>query len=169
MSEMQLHTDAKTHEKVWDMIKDIKTAMACTHGEEHRLHARPMMALYHNEATGELVFFTRRDSRVHDEVEHDQHILLNYANPEKNHYVAVTGVAETSSDLADIEKYWTEGARVWFPDGPKDPNISVIRVYIEMAEYWDAPSSAFAFAFGYAKARLTGTPPHLGEVGKVAL
>ncbi|MBX9739389.1 MAG: pyridoxamine 5'-phosphate oxidase family protein, partial [Beijerinckiaceae bacterium] len=53
--------------------------------------------------------------------------------------------------------------RVWFPKGPDDPEITLLAVDVEEAEYWDAPSSAMIIAFGYAKARLTGEPPQMGE------
>lgn len=52
---------------------------------------------------------------------------------------------------------------MWFPDGPDDSAIALIEVRVETAEYWDSPSSAMVYAYGYAKARLTGTPPDLGE------
>ena len=48
------------------------------------------------------------------------------------------------------------------PKGPDDPSICLIHVNVESAEYWDAPSSAWVYAYGYAKARLTGAAPHPG-------
>lgn len=54
---------------------------------------------------------------------------------------------------------------MWFPDGADSPNLALIAVTIEGAQYWDSPSSTAAY--GYAKALLTGTPPEAGEVGKV--
>jgi len=34
---------------------------------------------------------------------------------------------------------------------------------VKSAEYWDAPSSAVVYAYGYLKARLTGERPDPGE------
>ena len=45
----------------------------------------------------------------------------------------------------------------------------LIRVEAESAEYWDTPTSAVVYAFGYLKALATGKPSHAGEVGTVAL
>ncbi|MFO1242945.1 MAG: pyridoxamine 5'-phosphate oxidase family protein [Rickettsiales bacterium] len=36
--------DSESREKVWDLIKDIKVALLVTHGEDEKLHARPMVA-----------------------------------------------------------------------------------------------------------------------------
>ena len=53
---------------------------------------------------------------------------------------------------------------MWFPKGPDDPAICLIRVGVESAEYWDAPAASWVYAYGYVKARLTGEPPHnVGE------
>lgn len=35
---------------------------------------------------------------------------------------------------------------------------------MDSAEYWEAPSSAWVYAMGYAEARLTGEPPR--DVGE---
>jgi hypothetical protein len=59
--------------------------------------------------------------------------------------------------------------RVWFPKGPTDPDIALVRVRAREATYWDALSGAFVMAYGYAKAVTTGEPPHPGEVGHVEI
>ena len=64
-----------------------------------------------------------------------------------------------SRDPAKVQSLWSEALRVWFPKGPEDPDITLIKVEVDTAEYWDAPSSAWVYAMGYAKARLTGEPP----------
>ena len=30
---------------------------------------------------------------------------------------------------------------MWFPEGKDDPEIALLRVNLEKAEYWDSPSS----------------------------
>ena len=59
--------------------------------------------------------------------------------------------------------------RTWFPKGQDDPDIALLEVRVEMAEYWDAPSSAMVHAYGYVKAVTTGKPPHPGGNEKVKL
>lgn len=57
----------------------------------------------------------------------------------------------------------------WFPEGKDDPNIALLKVDVDQAEYWDAPGSRMVVAFDYLKARITGTAPQLGENKKVDL
>ena len=56
------------------------------------------------------------------------------------------------------------------PHGPRDLSIGLIRVHPETGEYWDSPSGAVMYLYGYAKAVLTGrTPAEMGETAKVNL
>ncbi len=164
--ETQYGTDART--KVWDMIKDIRVALMATQDVDGKLHARPMVATQEN-FDGSLWFFTRADSRKVQEIESNPTVLLNYADPDAQNYVAITGTADVVRDRETIKDLWTEHMRTWFPDGAEDPNIALLRISAEMAEYWDSPSSTLVYAYGYVKARLTGESPSPGDVGRVAI
>jgi general stress protein 26 len=63
---------------------------------------------------------------------------------------------------------WNERQKVWW-SGPDDPNLRVVRVEPETAEIWDGPASSAMAALEFAKARLTGVQPELGENRKVAV
>ncbi len=124
-----------------------------------------MVASHKEFADGELWFFTDRQSRKVDEAESNDRILLTYADWDKQHYVSVDGTAEVVEDRAKIAELWTEGMRTWFPKGVDDPNVALLRVRVESAEYWDAPSSTMLHAYGYLKAVTTGKRPNAGETG----
>ncbi|HEY8298860.1 MAG TPA: hypothetical protein VIF65_00105 [Methyloceanibacter sp.] len=47
--------------------------------------------------------------------------------------------------------------------------MRVVRVEPEKAEMWDGPASSAVAAFEFAKARLTGSKPDLGENRKVSV
>ena len=53
--------------------------------------------------------------------------------------------------------------------GPSDPNVCLLRIEPSTAELWDGPASAVVTAFEFAKARLTGEEPKLGENRKVTV
>jgi hypothetical protein len=59
--------------------------------------------------------------------------------------------------------------QVWWPGGPEDPNLLVMKVQPERAEMWDGPASSAAATLEFAKARLTGIKPDLGENRKVTV
>jgi general stress protein 26 len=63
---------------------------------------------------------------------------------------------------------WNENQKLWW-SGPDDPNVRVVRVEPEKAEMWDGPASSAVAAFEFAKARLTGSKPDLGENRKVSV
>lgn len=165
---METQYGHEARQKVWDMIKDIRVTLMATQDSNGKLHARPMVATQEN-FDGTLWFFTRADSRKVEEIEQNPAVLLNYAEPSDQNYVAITGTAEIVRDRQLIQDMWSEGMRTWFPDGKEDPNIALVRVNAESAEYWDAPSSALVYAYGYVKARLTGESPDPGDVGRVAI
>ena len=148
--------------KVWEMIKDIKIAVMVTTDDDGQLRSRPMAA-QQKDFDGDLWFFTSIDSGKIDEVESNPDILLGYSDPSKQEYVSINGKAEVLREREKIQELWSEGMRVWFPKGPDDQQIALIKVAIRSAEYWDAPSSAMLHVYGYVKARLTGKPPKAGD------
>ncbi len=156
------------HQKMWDMIKDIRFCQMVTHDAGDRLSARPMSALKRDEEDA-LWFFTAVDSGKVQAIEENHGVLLAYSDTDANTWVSITGRASIVQDREKIAALWNEGARGWFPKGPDDPRLCLIKVAPEAAEYWDAPSSSFVIAWGYAKARLTGQQPELGDSGRVRL
>jgi general stress protein 26 len=159
--------DGDEREKVWTMIRDIQVAML-TSADEGRLRSRPMAAV-DTEFGGTLWFFTRADSHKVIEVAEESQVGLSYADPKKQNYVSLSGTARLVRDAGLVDQHWTESMRVWFPKGKADPQIALLRVDVDYAEYWDAPSSTMLHLYGYAKARLTGASPHPGDHAQVDL
>jgi general stress protein 26 len=160
------HVDSDAKQEVWDLIEDIQVAMMTTEGADGMLHSRPMIARQ-ADFDGKLWFFARLGSDKTDEISEEGHVNLAYADPGRNNYVSVSGQARIRRDRDLIHSLWSEPARTWFPKGADDPEICVIEVDVNHAEYWDAPSNAMVMAFGYAKARLTGEPARPGQHGRL--
>lgn len=161
--------DREARDKLFDLIKDVRIAMMTTVEPDGSLRSRPM----YNQAAdenGHLWFFTQAPSGKTQEISRDHQVNLGYSDPEKQHYISVSGRAEIVRDKAMIEKHWSEGMRTWFPEGKDDPSIALIRVKPEFGEYWDSPSSTVLHVYGYVKAALTGKQPNeLTEDKKVNL
>ncbi len=155
-------TSDEDKNKVYELVKDIKMAMLATLSPEGRMHARPMASIQKG-FDGTLWFMSSEHSLKVDEIEARPDVLLAYSHPGRQHYVSITGKARIVRDRAKIHELWSEADRVWFPKGPDDPELTLLAVDIETAEYWDAPSSAMVHAFGYVKARLAGESPDPGE------
>ncbi len=154
-------------QKLWSMIKEVRFAMLTTEDGGH-LRARPMVASQKS-FDGTLWFFTRASSHKVDEVHAEHQVGVTYADGGQQNYVSLSGRATLVREQAAIAEHWAEVLRTWFPQGKDDPDIALLKVDVEAAEYWDAPSSAMVHAYGYAKAVLTGQSPHPGENRKVSL
>ncbi|MBV8912113.1 MAG: pyridoxamine 5'-phosphate oxidase family protein [Acetobacteraceae bacterium] len=156
----------EARQKLWSMMKDIRFAMLTTE-DEGRLRARPMAAAQ-DSFDGTLWFFTRASSHKVEEAGGGQHVGVTYADPDAQNYVSLSGKATLVRDKPAIQAHWSEAIRTWFPKGSDDPDLALLKVDVDAAEYWDAPNSTMVQAYGYLKARLTGESPHPGENQKVS-
>lgn len=155
------------YEKLAELIADIRVAMVTTVEADGTLHTRPLATLEYQPG-GDLWFFTKVASAKVDEVAQDTRVSLAYADTAKNTYVAVAGTAAVVRDRAKAEELWTPFARAWFPEGLDDPDLVLLRIRAERAEYWTSPGKSM-YLFGVAKAALTGRPTKMGEDRKLQL
>ncbi|HET6646146.1 MAG TPA: pyridoxamine 5'-phosphate oxidase family protein, partial [Pyrinomonadaceae bacterium] len=59
--------------------------------------------------------------------------------------------------------------KAWFPEGVDQPDLALLRVGIEKAEYWDSPSSTVAQVVSFVSAIVSGKPAEWGENKKIEL
>ena len=154
--------------KLVEKIRDIEIAMLSTKSEDGRLHSRPMYTQELKE-DGLIWFFTGKDSRKSAEIGRHPIVNLSYNDPSDDLYVSVSGRAILTEDPAMVNQLWKDALKAWFPQGKEDPNIQLIRIKVEEAEYWDTPDSKVVQLVGYVKARLTGEPFHPGENERLEL
>ncbi len=162
----ETRSDHEARAKVWEMIQEVEVAMMVTMDGEGRFRSRPMRAVK-LEPGDELWFFAAAGSPATGEITDDDRVLLAYADPRRQNYVSIFGSAEVVKDAARQKALWSEPLRTWFPGGPEDPKVALIRVQVSGAEYWDSPSSTLVHAYGYLKAVTTGQAPNPGANDKV--
>jgi general stress protein 26 len=151
------NTRADALKKLGGMIEDIKFAMLTTVHEGGALHSRPM-ATQQQEFDGDLWFFTKADSEKVKDSQRDQHVNVSYANPDDQRYISVSGTAQLVRDRNKIEELWNPIYKAWFPKGLEDPEIVLLKVSVDGAEYWDTPSGKMVQLIGYVKSIATGEP-----------
>ncbi|QDK81191.1 pyridoxamine 5'-phosphate oxidase family protein [Spirosoma sp. KCTC 42546] len=157
----------KPLEKVRDMIEDIRIAMMTTVDEQGNLVSRPMAALQVDE-DGTIWFFTKRSSPKVDQIDNnDQRVNLSFASVSDADYVSVSGKAQEFNDQAKVDELWNPQAKAWFPEGKDDPELTLLKVHIDMAEYWSASDSRMIRFIQQANAAITGNPPKMGENEKI--
>ncbi len=160
---MAEHQNNDNIKKLRELIKDIKYAMLTTTEDDGTLRSRPMATLQ-TEFDGDLWFFTGADAPKVHEVEHHQQVNVSYAEPDQQKYVSVSGTAQLVRDRSKMEELWNPLFKAWFTEGLDDPNLALLKVSVDKAEYWDSPSSKVVRLVGFLKSIATGKPiDNLGE------
>jgi general stress protein 26 len=123
--------------KVRKLIKDIRVAMLTTVAADGVLRSRPM-ATPKEDFDGQLWFITRHPSPKSDDIQENQRVNVTYASPKDDRYISISGTASIVRDPAKVKEIWRRELRTWFPAGKKDPELALLRVSVDKAEYWDS-------------------------------
>jgi general stress protein 26 len=152
-------------DRVWELMKKIGFAMLVTHNGG-KLRARPMSV--HSEREHNALYLLT-DARHHkdEEIAANPNVNLSFADTGAQKYVSVTGIAAISNDRAKIRELFSMPAKAWWTSAD-DPNIRVLKIEPDDAEFWDSPGSVISYV-KMAAAAVTGTRPDLGENRKVSL
>ncbi len=153
-------------QKLADLIDEASIAMLTTEDSDGTLRSRPLATLQ-MDADGKLWFFTALSSGKVGEIDQHRKVSLSYANLERQDYVSISGHARLFRDPDKMRELWTPWIEPWFPDGLNDPDLGLLEITVDEAEYWDAPASRTQRLFGLAKALSTGDTSRLGGHGKV--
>jgi general stress protein 26 len=152
--------------KLAELIKDIRIAMLTTIDDHGTLRSRPMAA-QQVEFDGDLWFFTRARGGKSDEIGHDHRVNVSFAEPGKSRFVSVTGYGFLVRDEDKMRGLWSPLYRAYFPDGLDDPDLALLKVDVERAEFWDGPSGVVVHLFGFAKSVFNGgKKPAAADIGR---
>ena len=153
--------------KLADLIGDAGIAMLTTEDADGALRSRPLATLQ-LDSEGKLWFFTAMSSAKVGEIDQHRHVNLSYANPEKQEFVSISGSARLLRDREKMHDLWSLWAKPWFSNGVDDPDLGLLEVSVDQAEYWDAPASKMQRLIGLAQAMTSGNTDQLGEHGRVS-
>ena len=156
-------------QKLREMIKDIDFCMLTTVDENNDLHSRPMSLNSEVDQQGNLWFFTSASSHKVAELNRTPKCNVSFAKPDDNRYVSISGAAELVTDKRKIEELWKPELKAWFPKGTDEPDLALLRVGIEKAEYWDSPGGTVAQVFHFVSALITGKSADWGENKKIEM
>lgn len=153
-TEPQDETHDESVAKVAKLIAEMQVCMFTTQAGG-RMVSRPM-AVLKTEFDGELWFVTREDARKVDQLRAASQVNVGFAS--RSSWVSIAGEAEVVRDVGKTKRLWGPGVSAWFPEGPEDSGIVLVRVRGESAEYWDTPGAITASLLSLVKARVTGRP-----------
>ena len=152
--------------KLADLMKGIRFAMLTTMEKDGSLNSRPM-ATQEVEFDGDLWFFTKAHAPKVEEADQHHQVNVSFADTEKNTFISASGTAILVRDQAKMKELWKAPYKLFFPQGLEDPQIALLKVSVEKAEYWDSAPTGIGRAFNFAKAMLSKDVHQLGDHAKV--
>lgn len=142
--------------------------MLTTQTTDGGTRSRPMLVQDVDE-DGWLWFLTDRTSRKACELERNPRIGVLFQSSHGDRYLSVHGTAVVVRDDLKLKHVWNPTYRAWFPNGRRDPEIVLIALRVERADYWLVPRSRLSRLFGAAKALVTRNRYEAGSHGTLTL
>jgi general stress protein 26 len=153
-------TDSDTTELAQDKVVSImqgdRFCMLTSVGSEGRLHAHPMTPQEVTE-DGDVWFFIDRSSTQAANISAEKRVNLSFSDGST--WLSVAGHGRILRDDAKVDELWNSMVEAWFPDGKDSPDVALLLVEADSAEYWDTPGGRVASALAFAKTKLTGERP----------
>ena len=150
-------------DRVWELMDNISTCMLTTH-DGGRIRSRPMRAFVRRDEDA-VYFLGDADQHKDAEIERNPNVGLAFADGQK--FVSVTGQASVSQDKAKIKELWSPAVQAWW-DSPDDPNIRLLTVTPDDAEFWEGPGKIIG-TIKMIAAATTHSRPSYGENRKVTM
>lgn len=162
LKNMRIMSLEKKHAEIWDYLKDLRVGMLTT-VSDNILHSRPMY-LVQKYYEGNIWLFADKHAYKISEIKKNPHINLNFVSVDEGLYITLSGVATVQEGGAKFDELWSDSVKIWFEDAknPKE-NAVLIKIEVIQAEIWDTNKGILKTAFEYAKAKVTGSRPDMGE------
>ncbi len=154
-------------ERLRKLIEKMNVCMLNTRGPDDTIHSRPM-GFVEMSTDGSLFFFTHSASPKVAEIKHHHEVCVTFSDPVQNVYVTVNGRAWVRDDRVEIRRLFTPMMSQWFTKGAEDPEIRLLVIEPDAAEYWQGPSS-LSWMLRLAKLTMTPIPVDQGEHGAFSL
>jgi general stress protein 26 len=129
------------------LLAAFRTALLTTRGPDGHLHCRPM-AMRQQIRGEEIWFATSIDSHKRRDLEHDPQCALTF-HAQDGTTVTVSGTGEVLRDRKLAQELWDPSWARWFPQGPAQRDLALLRVMPEHVERYDG-------ATGRAEVLFTG-------------
>lgn len=149
--------------KLWELIKDIRFGMLTHRHADGSLHSHPLTTQGKSLDDWVLHFFVSRATELGQRLQSDGNVNVSYSDPHKDTYVSISGQAAVNNDMATKKRLFNALAKAWFPGGVEDPDLELVEVHVQHAEYWNVKENKTTQLFKMAKAAVTGERAQLGE------
>ena len=123
----------ETIEKVKELIEDVEVTMLATISGS-KIVSRPMQT-QEVEFDGDLWFLTEKDTDKYQEISINPAVNLSYVGKS---YVSISGNAEFVEDYEKKKEFWNPVLGRVLGTSVDDPNVVLVKVVPETAEYWES-------------------------------
>ncbi|WP_396640913.1 pyridoxamine 5'-phosphate oxidase family protein [Microbacterium sp.] len=140
-------------DKLGELLKKFRFAMLTTRTAEDKLTAHPL-TVQEAEFDGDLWFIIGKDASAVEDIARNPSVGVSFSSNDS--WVSLAGTAIVVDDLAKLRDLWNPAVGAWFPDGPEDPNVVLLKVDALSGEYWDSPGGKVATLISLVKSKVTG-------------
>lgn len=123
--------------KLNELIQGISTAILTTVRPDSSLHSRPM-ASQPIDDSGAFWFLTGSNTEKVEAVRTIQRVNLAFLDHTADRYVSVSGFCELVRNGAKAKSLWKPEYKTWLPGGLEDPDLVLMKIVVQEAEYWDS-------------------------------
>ncbi len=150
-----MNNKAAKIDKLRVLINQVNVAMLNSLKANGEFYSRPMNTMELDDEANLYFFSDEHTPNVHD-IAINNNVSVTYTNPENNTYIALSGKLYLANDQNKVDELWIPAMKGWFPKGKSDPNLTLIKVEILKAEYWDSSASDMVVLFSLIKAIIKG-------------
>lgn len=136
-----------------ELLPEFRFAMVTTTDPDGKLTARPL-TVQEAEFDGDLWFIVGRSASVSRQIAAQPAVGVSLSSDDA--WVSLAGRAELVDDLERLKEYWSPSVEAWFPDGPEDPAVTLLRVDAISGEYWGGAGGRASTLISLITSKLTG-------------
>ncbi|GGB08616.1 hypothetical protein GCM10007190_15780 [Macrococcus hajekii] len=124
-------SNQEKRQRLHDLLEKNDIAMLTTLSGD-KLVSRPM-AYKHLEEDADLWFFTMKDTDKAEEIKKDNRANIAFS---KEGYASISGTIQIVEDDAKKKEYWSKSMEAFLHTSYEDPNVILLKVEADSAEYW---------------------------------
>lgn len=166
MSKENLH-NKEAIAKLQELVDKIDIGMLCSYpGNNEYVHAVPM-SRQEVDKDGNIWYLFSAESETYKNIRSNDKVSVLFSHVGDYNFLSINGIAEISKDKERIEKYWNKFVEAWFEKGKENPNISILKVKVEDAHYWDNKTNKLVTILKVATSALSGEKLDIGREGEL--
>jgi general stress protein 26 len=120
-----------------ETIDKVTYCFAATSSEDGEVHARIVQPRKLQD-DWTVDFTTSRRCRKVEEIQSTGKLTLAYQHDAERGYVCLVGHATIIHDIELKRSRWSADADRWYPGGPDDPNVVIVRLATYRIELWNS-------------------------------